>query len=302
MCSADKWLSRGRLFTMSGCLAIMPEFPHGMRLSTLDERKEFYKHEFDVRAVSRWIGDRIGTLKFAMIPGRRSGIVDPRHAKDKDNVVIIDDWRRAGDIRSYALDYLPEGLYYDRNRYVDVSKCARCPGIREACFECDNYAGQQLAFDLDPENVDCPYHGHIGEKMQRGKGMSFCMIEFKSVRRQAVELAAELGEEYGDVSTVFSGRGFHVVVDDESAYALSRKQRTVLANRFGKRHDIDEWVTSGASRLMRLPFSLNGLVSRKCMIIKEERDLLGFDPRTSKLVLPEFVLQRSLHARTPFPR
>jgi DNA primase catalytic subunit len=277
-------------------------FPHGMRFSTLDERKEFYKHEFDVRAVSRWIGGRRGALKFAMIPGRRSGIAAPRHAKDKDNVVIIDDWHRAGDIRSYALDYLPEGLYYDRNRYIDVSKCARCLSRRGACFECDNYDGQQLAFDLDPENVDCPYHGHIGEKMQRDRGMSFCMIEFKSVRRQAVELAAELREDYEDVSTVFSGRGFHVVVDDESAYALSKKRRTDLASRIGKRYDIDEWVTAGGSRLMRLPFSLNALVSRKCMIIKEERDLVGFDPRTSKLVLPEFVRQRSLHARTSFPR
>ena len=280
----------------------MHGFPRGMRLSNLAEREEFYKHEFDVRAVSRWIGDRRGTMKFAMIPGRRSGIVDPRHAEDKDNVVVIDDWDRAGDVRSYALDYLPEGLYYDRNRYVDVSKCARCPSRRGICYKCDNYDGQQLAFDLDPENVDCPYHGHIGEKMQRDRGMSFCMIEFKSVRRQSAELAAELREEYEHVGTVFSGRGFHVVVDDESAYALSKKRRTTLARLIGKRYDIDEWVTAGGSRLMRLPYSLNALVSRKCEIIKDERDLVGFDPRTSKLVLPEFVRQRSLHARTSFPR
>ncbi len=282
--------------------AIVLRFPYGMRPSSLDEREEFYDHEFDVRSVSRWIGDRRRTLKFAMIPGRRSGIVVSRHAKDKDNVVIIDDWHRAGDIRSYCLDYLPEGLYYDRNRYVDISKCAGCVRRRGSCFGCDNFDGQQLAFDLDPENVDCPYHGHIGDKMQRDRGISFCMTEFKSVRRQAAELAAELMEDYEDVSTVFSGRGFHVVVEDESAYSLSKKQRVDLARRIGKRYDIDEWVTTGGSRLMRLPHSLNGLVSRKCMIIKGVRDLLGFDPRTSKLVLPGFASQRPLHARTSFPR
>jgi DNA primase catalytic subunit len=281
---------------------MMMGFPHGMRLSTLADRKEFYKDEFDIRAVSRWIGDRRGAMKFAMILGRRSGIVDPRHAKDKNNVVIIDDWNRASDVRSYAVDYLPEGLYYDRNRYRDVSKCADCVSKQSTCFGCDNFIGQQLAFDLDPENVDCPYHGHIGEKMQRNRIIAFCMIEFKSVRRQAVRLAAELRGEYEDVSIVFSGRGFHVVVDDEAAYALSKKQRTDLARRIGRRYDIDEWVTAGESRLMRLPFSLNALVSRKCMIIKEERDLVGFDPRTSKLVLPEFVRQRSLLARTSLPR
>lgn len=280
----------------------MVRVPRGMRFSTIDERDEFYRHEFDVRSVSRWIGDRRGSLKFAMIPGRRSGIVVPRHAQDKDNVVIIDDWRNSSDVRSYALEYLPEGLYYDRNRYLDVSDCTRCLPRRGKCFGCENFDGQQLAFDLDPENVDCPYHGHIGEKMQRDGGLSFCMIEFKSVRRQAIQLAADLRRDYSVVSTVFSGRGFHVVVDDEDAYSLSKKQRIDLANRFGKRYDIDEWVTAGESRLMRLPYSLNALVSRICMIIKRERDLLGFDPRTSKMVLPEFVRQRPLQARTSFPR
>ncbi len=276
----------------------MLRFPHGMRPSTLDERNEFYKHEFGVRALSQWIGDRRGTLKFAMIPGRHSGIVAPNHSNDKNNVVLIDDWQNAGDVRAYALDYLPEGLYYDRNRYVDITKCVRCRRRRSACSECGNYDGQQLAFDLDPENVDCPYHGHIGEKMQKDMGRSFCMIEFKSVRRQAIALASDLRGEYEDVGIVFSGRGFHVVVDDESAYALSKNQRKDLASRIGKRFDIDEWVTSGESRLMRLPLSLNALVSRRCVTIKEERDLVGFDPRTSKLVLPAFVRQRPLYART----
>jgi DNA primase catalytic subunit len=260
-----------------------------MRPSTIEERALFYRDEFDVRSLRRWIGTRHGRLKFAMIPGRHTGIVDPRHSRLKDDVVVIDVWSKASDLRAYALDYLPEGLYYDRNRYKDIAKCAECGDDRRGCVGCYNYDGQQLAFDLDPENVDCPWHGHIGEKMDQGRGLSFCMHEFKVVRRQAVDLASELRREYDSVGVVYSGRGFHVVVGDEGAYTLSRAERTKIARRFSRRYAIDEWVTEGGSRLLRLPYTLNGLVSRKCMPIEEERDLVEFDPRISDMVLPGFV-------------
>jgi DNA primase catalytic subunit len=79
------------------------------------------------------------------------------------------------------------------------------------------------------------------------------------------------------------------VVDDEAGYALSKKTRRKIAMDIGKRYAIDEWVTEGSSRLMRLPYSLNGIVSRICMIIKEEKDLEKLDPRTSELVVPAFA-------------
>ncbi len=268
----------------------MQQFPAGMRPSTLDERHEFYSREFDLRSVASWIGGRAGSLKFAMIPGRHSGIVAPRHRKDKDNVVIIDEWSSPRDLRKYCLDWLPEGLYYDRNRYRDISKCAKCGNRKKSCFGCYNHTGQQLAFDLDPENVDCPVHGHIGEKLARGTSLlSFCMIEFEMISRQARDLYKEMGERYEDVGIVFSGRGFHIVVDDEKAYTLTKKERTALAKELLKRYDIDEWVTIGSSRLMRLSYSLNALVSRKCMPISGEKELRGFDPRTSSLVTPAFT-------------
>ena len=271
------------------CLLGVFQFPRGMRLSTLEERGEFYRDEFEVDALSGWIGQRKRSLKLAMILGRHTGIVMPSREQDKDNVVIIDDWDSAHDLRSYALDYLPESMYYDRNRYVDIRECAGCVRNRRACSRCNNFDGQQLAFDLDPENVDCPYHGHIGQRMQSGRGLSFCMIEFKAVRRQALLLSVELREKYSEVRVVYSGRGFHVVVDDEDAYLLARRERIKIARACARRYSIDEWVTAGGSRLMRLPYSLNSLVSRKCMVMKDGRDLLQFDPRTSRTVLPKFV-------------
>lgn len=261
-----------------------------MRPSTLDERRAFYSSEFDVRSVARWVGGRERSLKFAMIPGRHTGVVLPKHANVKNDIVVIDDWRTAVDIRDFALEYLPEGLYYDRNRYKDVRECARCGDRRKSCEGCYNHDGQQLAFDLDPENVDCPWHGHIGDKFQRGQGFSFCMYEFKAVRKQALLLSDELRESYDHVNIVYSGRGFHVVIDDEDAYRLSKGARRDLARVLVKRYAIDEWVTEGGSRLMRLPYSLNGLVSRKCTIIKQRKDLVEFDPRISEMVLPRFVI------------
>ncbi len=264
-------------------------YPKGMRPSTLDERRRYYDKEFDIGSLSDWIGARKRNLKFAMILGRYTGLVMPGREENKDNVVVIDLWKRPGDIRRYALDYLPESLYYDRNRYFDVRECARCDENIEACQGCRNYDGQQLAFDLDPENVDCPYHGHLGEKIDRGRVHGFCMYEFKSVRKQASQLSLELAKQFEYVGVVYSGRGFHVVVDDEAAYHLTKRERKAIARRIGARYDIDEWVTEGGSRLMRLPCSLNAIVSRKCMRIKYERGLGRFDPRTSKLVVPEFM-------------
>jgi DNA primase catalytic subunit len=260
-----------------------------MRPSTLEERRRYYDEEFDVKSLSHWIGTRKRNLKFAMILGRYTGIVMPGREENQDNVVVIDSWKGPGDIRRYALDYLPESLYYDRNRYVDVRKCSLCDEGVEACQACNNCDGQQLAFDLDPENVDCPYHGHLGEKVDQGRVHGFCMYEFNSVRKQASMLSLELAKQYESVGIVYSGRGFHVVVDDEAAYHLSKRERKAIARTVGRRYDIDEWVTEGGSRLMRLPFSLNGIVSRKCVRIKDERGLSSFDPRTSALAVPEFM-------------
>jgi len=261
-----------------------------MRPSTLDERRQFYAEEFDTRSLDAWIGERRGHLKFAMIMGRHTGIVLEGRASGKDDVIIVDSWRDADDLRGYVLDYLPESVYYDRNRYEDVSACHRCDRGSAECPKCRNFVGQQLAFDLDPENVDCPYHGHIGDRMARGQALSFCMYEFNEVRRQAAGLSAELSEEFSGIGIVYSGRGFHVVVDDERGYSLTRKERLRLARSVGRRYAIDEWVTAGDSRLLRLPYSLNGLVSRLCTIMKcDGRDLLRFDPRTSSEVIPRFL-------------
>jgi DNA primase catalytic subunit len=69
-------------------------------------------------------------------------------------------------------------------------------------------------------------------------------------------------------------------------------ERRRLAKEIQRVYPIDEWVTSGEMRLIRLPYSLHGVVSRVCIPLKVE-DLEGFDPRVDRRCLPRFLLTQS---------
>ena len=268
-------------------------FPKGMRPSTLDERRNFYREEFNLESVSSWLEWRdILNTAFAVIVGRHSDIYLPEYEEIKRKAVIIDEHRGLEDVLEYILQYLPEGVYYDRNIYSDIKLCIKRGCDYRNCWGCENFVGQELAFDIDPENVDCPYHGSVEEKMKRGEGLSFCMLEFRKVRKLTVELYDELREEYRDIRIVFSGRGFHVHVLDEKAIKLGRKEREEMARKYLD-YAIDEWVTTGEMRLIRLPYSLNGLVSRICVPLTIE-EVLDFDPR--KQAIPSFLLSSPLRS------
>ncbi|HLC00033.1 MAG TPA: DNA primase, partial [Candidatus Bathyarchaeia archaeon] len=51
---------------------------------------------------------------------------------------------------------------------------------------------------------------------------------------------------------------------------------------------IDEWVTVGEMRLIRLPYSLHGLVSRRVLPL-EKGELPRFDPVTDERCTPRFL-------------
>uniref|UniRef100_A0A7C4S667 DNA primase n=1 Tax=Geoglobus ahangari TaxID=113653 RepID=A0A7C4S667_9EURY len=250
-------------------------FPRGMRISRLEEREKFYRDEFDLRKVEDWLSWReIKNTAFAVIIGRKSNIFLPEFYEKKDKALIITDHGDLKGVLDYIIYYLPEGVYYDRNLYRDLSLCENCS---KDCWNCDNFLGQELAFDLDPENVQCPYHGSLEEKVARKDTVSFCMIEFKKVRKNTLRLYEELGQEYKKIEIVFSGRGFHIHVLDGKAFRLSSEERKEIAEHYSD-FGIDEWVTSGEMRLIRLPYSLNALVSRICEpLLPGEVD--SFDPR-----------------------
>jgi DNA primase catalytic subunit len=210
-----------------------------------------------------------------LILGRHSGIYPRRFRHLKNVPLLVDDVAGPRALRPFLLKYLPEGVYYDRNVYTSLEAARRSGLDYTHAWRSRYFAGQELAFDLDPENVDCPIHGDVEAKMRRHQGLSFCDWEFDEVRRQAVDLLDDLSRRWSDLRAVYSGRGFHIHVLDEDAFRLTRKARIAHAARYARRYAIDEWVTSGEMRLIRLPYSLHGMVSRVVVPVSRE-DLPAF--------------------------
>jgi DNA primase catalytic subunit len=247
--------------------------PSGMRYSTLEERKQFYVEEFNFQKVTEWFTSGLGNTKFAVIMGRHTKIYPSKYKDDVTTTIILDEFKSLEDLRHQILEFLPEAVYYDRNVYVKN----------------DQIVGQELAFDLDPENIICPIHGTLADKMKQHQGLSFCELEFDMVKHEAMGLLDYLEETYSDLHVVYSGRGFHLHVLDPNAYKMSTKERLNLAKKVKQAgFHIDEWVTSGEFRLIRLPFSLNGLVSRIALPLKKG-ELESFDAVRDERCLPKFL-------------
>jgi DNA primase catalytic subunit len=243
-----------------------------MRYTTLDERREFYTEEFNVSQVQEWFMGRRGKTKYAVIMGKHTKIYLPEYQEDAETTIIIDEYQNLKDVQSQIVDFLPEAVYYDRNLY-DGSQII----------------GQELAFDLDPENVDCPVHGALEDKIAHGQGLSFCEIELDIVRKEAIGLYEALQKRFSNLRVVYSGRGFHLHVLDTDTYTMNTEERLGLAREVKQQgFHIDEWVTSGEYRLIRLPYSLNGLVSRIVLPLKKS-ELESFDPIHDSRCLPKFL-------------
>jgi DNA primase catalytic subunit len=250
--------------------------PAGMRYSTLEERKQFYTKEFSLQTVAEWFQKCDGKTKFAVIIGRHTKIFPEKYKEDASTTIIIDEYKDLEDLRQQIVEFLPEAVYYDRNVYD----------------ENDRITGQELAFDLDPENITCPIHGSLADKMKRGQGLSFCELEFDMVKREATELYKYLANRFSELKVVYSGRGFHIHVLDKPAYKLNNQERLNLAQQVKKEgFHIDEWVTSGEMRLIRLPYSLNGLVSRIVLPLKKD-ELESFDAVHDERCLPKFLSKK----------
>src|SRR4030065_674496 len=147
--------------------------------------------------------------------------------------------------------YLPEGMRYatldERRRFYteefDLEKVA-------------DWLGQELAFDLDPENITCPIHGSLVDKMKRGQGLGFCSLELDMAKRQALSLHEYLEKDFSQMRIVYSGRGFHIHVFDEKAYELKEKERREIARTVKKKgFAIDGAGAVGEMRLIRVGYS-----------------------------------------------
>ncbi len=221
------------------------------RASTLEERKEFYEKEFDINKVNRWF--RRKPQLFAVDMGSETRIIKD---KSKLNKMIS---LRPNNLRIKLINYLPEDVYYDRNIYKDSEECLRKLCFKK-CFNCDNFLGQELAFDVDSDNIPCSCK------------KEFCSKCLPLAVDNGFRLADYLKNYFKNVEVVYSGRGAHVHVFDKKAYTLTVKEREEL-NKEVKQFYIDPWVSRGYIRLIRLPYSLNALVSRIVMPLKKKKIL-----------------------------
>ncbi len=224
-----------------------------------------------------WVKNIFSRPIFAVDLGTKTKIVHPRFARllfeRKVRKIYISSVTSPEELRRKLAFFYPEGAYYWRNRVKNYDLCKNCPRRKERkvlpCWGCKNFLGQELVFDIDPENID------VGQNYSDSK-FSFGEEEFFAARDQALEMVEILEEEFERVVPVYSGRGFHIHVLDERAFRLSPKEREKYVERF-KNWGIDYVVTRGGASLIRLPYSLNAVVNKEVLPLTKKQ-LASFDP------------------------
>lgn len=259
-----------------------------MRISSLQQRKEFYSREFSLAKVRDWFKAWSSPIVFAAVIGRHTGLATGKYRRERVRTIVIDEYESFSEVKNYLIDFRPESAYYDRNIYADWNQARH---FANDLSQLGRAYGQELVFDIDPENFTCPIHGTLEEKMRNHQGLSFCRFEFQLAQQEAAQLLELFSKRFSLISVVYSGRGFHIHIADEETRLWTRKKRLELVRTLTKKGFVmDEWVPSGGMRLIRLPYSLNGLVSRVAMPVAQNR-LRVFDPIVDERVLPKFLSQ-----------
>lgn len=229
------------------------------RPSTLSERKQFYEKEFDIEKVKSFFKENNLPLPqiCALDAGTNSGVLEK---KEWYNKLFYLEFK---DLIAKIKKYNPEDVYYDRNVYENPKKV-----LNDLNFE--GYVSQELAFDIDADNI---------ADVEPKDTQEYSRV-MKKAYEYALKLKKELEGEFERVIIVYSGRGFHVQVLDEKAAKLNNDGRDKLVKKFSK-YPIDPWVTKGYMRLLRVPYTLNAVVSRISVPIKNKFN--------SKETVPKFL-------------
>jgi len=257
-----------------------------MRVTSLVERRRYYSNEFNLAKVRDWFKAWQSPVVFAAVIGRHTGLAPENYRRDGARTIVIDEYESLSEVKNYLIDFRPESAYYDRNVYRDWNQARR---FANDLAQLGRAYGQELVFDIDPENFTCPIHGSLEEKTRNHQGLSFCRLEFQLAQQEAVELLELLSRRFSYIIVVYSGRGFHIHITDDETVFWNRKKRLSLVRTLTKKGFVmDEWVPAGGMRLIRLPYSLNGLVSRIALPVAQNQ--LGlFDPIVDERALPKFL-------------
>lgn len=218
----------------------MMQYP--FRPATLAERRAFYEKEFSIRKLKAYFKGKPPQL-CALDAGTETGIIINKKLKG----FML--YCKFENLMEKIRQYVPEDVYYDRNRYGDPEEALRT-------LKFNQWMTQELVFDVDTDNIRCTCR-------------KVCDTCLTNAYREALKLNGELHKKFQHTKILYSGRGFHIHVLDKSAYKLSIPEREQLNKRFGK-FPIDPWVSRGYIRLIRMPYSLNALVSRTVVPIRKK--------------------------------
>ena len=231
------------------------------RPATLAEREKYYKKEFSLKKIKRWF--KVNKIEFpqlcAIDAGTETGIIKDK--KLKGEMLYFPFSKLEEKIRKYV----PEDVYYDRNKYKNTKKALNN-------LEKKKFIMQELVFDIDCNNIKCNC-----EKKEK-----FCEKCLRKIYSWALKLDKELRKIFKKTIIVYSGRGFHIHVFDKIAFLMNKKERKDLVKKF-KNFPIDHWVSEGYIELIRLPYSLNGLVSRKVIPLESNKFKI-------KETIPKFIM------------
>jgi DNA primase catalytic subunit len=227
---------------------IKKEIP--FRPSALKERKDFYENEFSIQDVKNW-------FKKNKIPLPQLCAID---AGTESKIILNKKLNKAlfyfpfKNLKEKIKKYSPEDIYYDKNIYKN-------PKETLDLLNFNDWKAQELVFDLDADNLKCNCKNKEKPCNQCLNDLYLYSISLKKLLKK---------EGFSKIFLVYSGRGFHIHVLDKKAYLFTIKQRKALTKKISN-FPLDPWVSQGNINLIRLPYSLHGLVSRKCLPLKNNK-------------------------------
>lgn len=228
-------------------------YPQGLKPAPVPLRERFYREEFPMEQVEqraeRWPG-------FAPVidVGTESTLYKPRLQKMKGKLVRVTDYRDLTHLAEKIADFAPEDVYYNRTIQRDG--------------QVEVNPDQELVFRIAPHELSCRKCDRKRNYMDRKwHKYVFCLDCLTEAAHQTRSLYGFLERHFTDMNLVYAGRAFHIHVNDEEGFKMPMADRTELARRVGSQFPIDEDITAGENELIRLPGTMNGLVSRKATII-----------------------------------
>lgn len=232
------------------------DFPGTMKPAGVEERERFYRESFP-REVLKDKMERWNVFVPVVDVGSDTTLYRPRHKALKGTLVRLEDYDDIGELRDRIIDLAPEDIYY----VTTVEK--------EGMVETN--PDRELVFDLDPDHIACEDCRRRRKYLDENAAAStFCGECFSEVAEETLQLFSFLKSHFDDIRIFYSGRGFHIHVEDETGFRMDREDRRELAGKVEKQFPIDTEVTGGDSDLIRLPGSLNGLVSREVVEVEPD--------------------------------